>query len=107
MIGLVIYASGFGFPVVVRSMVTSSATARNIPIPVLYSGLAIAETTGSFIGAVVLTATFTTTLAYGGIVAGVPFFICSVSIFSWYDWPHAKNKKIRYFTDLLLSLLGL
>ncbi|SLM38479.1 hypothetical protein LPUS_08699 [Lasallia pustulata] len=48
--GLVIYAFGFGFPVLVRSLVTSTASANDIPIPLLYSGLAIAETLGSFMG---------------------------------------------------------
>ena len=73
------YASGFGFSVIIRSLVTSAATANNLSIPLLYSGLAIAETVGSFIGATLLTAAFTSTIDAGGEIAGVPFFVCSVS----------------------------
>ena len=73
-----VYSSGFGFPIVIRSLVTSVATANHLSIPLLYSGLAIAETIGSFIGATVLTTAFTTTIDIGGAVAGVPFFVCSV-----------------------------
>ena len=58
---------------------THAATASNISIPILYSGLAIAETAGSFIGATVLTGAFTSTIGNGGVIAGVPFLICSVS----------------------------
>ncbi|KAA6412999.1 MAG: hypothetical protein FRX48_02742 [Lasallia pustulata] len=75
--GLVVYAFGFGFPVLARSLVTSTASANNIPIPLLYSGLAIAETVGSFIGATVLTAAFTGTISQGGVIAGIPFFVCA------------------------------
>ncbi|KAL2869468.1 major facilitator superfamily domain-containing protein [Aspergillus lucknowensis] len=93
--GLVIYASGFIFPVVVRSLVTSAAAGyghghgHGIPIPLLYSGIAIAETAGSFIGATLLTGAFTSTLSRGGVVAGVPFFICSafyasIAIPTWF-----------------------
>ena len=60
-------------------MVTSTASANDIPIPLLYSGLAIAETLGSFIGATVLTAAFTSTIGQGGVIAGIPFFVCAVS----------------------------
>jgi hypothetical protein len=78
-LGLIIYALGFGFAVVVRSIVTQAANANNLSIPLLYSGLAIAETAGSFIGATVLTAAFTSTIGKGGVIAGIPFLICSVS----------------------------
>ncbi len=73
-----VYSAGFGFPIVIRSLVTSVATANHLSIPLLYSGLAIAETIGSFVGAIVLTAAFTSTIDNGGAIAGVPFFVCSV-----------------------------
>lgn len=73
-----VYSSGFGFSTVIRSLVTSAATANHLSIPLLYSGLAIAETIGSFVGATVLTAVLTTTIDIGGAIAGVPFFVCSV-----------------------------
>ena len=75
---LVVYSSGFGVPIVVRSLVTSTATATHHSIPLLYSGLAIAETIGSFVDATVLTAAFTSTIGIGGAIAGVPFYVCSV-----------------------------
>ena len=75
---LVVYSSGFGFPIVVRSLATFAATANHLSVPLLYSGLAIAETIGSFVGATVLTAAFTNTIGIGGAIAGVPFYVCSV-----------------------------
>ncbi|CAO2655437.1 Nn.00g105010.m01.CDS01 [Neocucurbitaria sp. VM-36] len=76
--GLVIYALGFGFPITVRSLLSSLATTHNLPIPVIFSGMAIAETAGSFIGATVLTGAFTRTLDVNGWARGTPFFICSI-----------------------------
>jgi hypothetical protein len=78
--GLIIFAFGFGYPVLIRSIVTAHAAANDIPVSLLYSGLAYAETLGSFIGATVLTAAFTSTISKGGAIAGIPFFICTVRI---------------------------
>jgi hypothetical protein len=76
--GLILYALGFAFPITVRSLLSNLATAHNLPIPIIFSGAAIAETAGSFIGATALTGAFTKTLNAGGWVRGVPFLICSV-----------------------------
>jgi hypothetical protein len=80
--GLVLYAAGFAYPVLVRSIVTSFASINDIPVTILFSGLAYAETLGSFVGATVLTAGFTATLQNGGILAGMPFFLSAVRLFS-------------------------
>ncbi|KAJ4367023.1 hypothetical protein N0V83_007553 [Neocucurbitaria cava] len=76
--GLVIYALGFGFPITVRSLLSTLATTHDLPIPVVFSGMAIFETAGSFIGATALTGAFTRTLDLKGWVQGTPFFICSI-----------------------------
>lgn len=76
------YALGFGFPILVRSLISYVASAQGLPISVIFSGMAIAETAGSFIGAIVLTTIFTQTLEFGGWLAGTPFFVCAVSLFT-------------------------
>jgi len=99
--GLIIYAAGFGFPVLVRSMISSAATAYNLPIPLLFSGLAITETAGSFIGATLLTTAFVKTLGLHGWLQGLPFWICAVSACSQvFDMILISA---RYFTRLLQS----
>ena len=77
--GLVVYAAGFGFPVLVRSFVVHRVEGEpGHSIPLLFSGLAIAETAGSFMGATALTAIFTSSLGQANLWAGAPFFLCSV-----------------------------
>lgn len=105
-LGLIIYALGFGFAVVVRSIVTQAANANNISIPLLYSGLAIAETAGSFIGATVLTAAFTSTIGKGGVVAGIPFLICSVSQF-FHQCTSSNSHKAVAWMNFVRKMCGL
>ena len=81
--GLIIFASGFGFPVLVRSLATSAASAHGFTVPVLYSGLAYSETMGSFLGATIVTTAFTSTISYGGAAAGIPFITCAVRSFTF------------------------
>ncbi|PSN59644.1 MFS general substrate transporter [Corynespora cassiicola Philippines] len=76
--GLVLYSLGFGFSIAVRSLLSSLATKQDLPIPVIFSGIGIAETAGSFIGATALTGAFTRTLDLDGWIRGTPFFICSI-----------------------------
>lgn len=76
--GLIMYALGFGYPITVRSLLSELATKHSLPIPVIFAGMAVAETTGSFVGATVLTGAFTRTLDFEGWARGLPFFIGSV-----------------------------
>ena len=59
-----IYASGFAFSTLIRTLVT--ATVPEEQISQLYSGLAMAETTGSILGALFATAAFTQSVSLGG-----------------------------------------
>jgi hypothetical protein len=79
-VGLIVFALGSGFPVLVRSIATSSANANKFSVPLLYGGFAYAETFGSFTGATAVTAAFTSTLNFSGVAAGVPFLVSTVSL---------------------------
>jgi hypothetical protein len=79
-IGLIIFASGFGFPVLVRSLATAAATTHGFTVSVLYSGLAYSETVGSSLGTTVVTAAFTSTISYGGAAGGTPSITCVVRL---------------------------
>lgn len=75
--GVIVYAAGFGFSTLVRTLVTSTVPEEYIAR--LYSGLALAETVGSLTGSVALTASFTTSMKLGAVGMGLPYYICSVS----------------------------
>lgn len=78
LLGLVIYAVGFGFTTLIRTLVT--ATVPKEQISRLYSGLALAETMGSIFGALFMTAAFTQSVSAGGWWwSGVPVYACGVS----------------------------
>lgn len=77
-------------------MLSSLASAKDLPIPIIFSGIAIAETAGSFIGATVFTGVFTRTLEFHGIGRGAPFFISAVSI-KCVVRPSEANELDRFF----------
>ena len=75
--GLAIYALGFGFDTIVRSLITSVVPEDYYSR--LYSGIAVAETIGSLFGSIALTAALVEGFDHGGPLFGLPFFVCTIA----------------------------
>ena len=85
--GLSIYALGFGFDTIVRSLITSVVQEDHYSR--LYSGIAVAETIGSLLGSLALTEALVQGFNHGGPLFGLPFYVCTISYaliagFTWY-----------------------